>query len=91
MSAERGDTGPDPDVEIAAGITADELVFREVPEVAPRTRAEPDGEGASDSERSGLPYGVEAGTVYRDVRVDYRLVSRADAAPDVERDPPGDG
>ncbi|MFY7067362.1 hypothetical protein ACOQFV_16025 [Nocardiopsis changdeensis] len=76
MSGTDGGAVPDPDVEITAGVRADELTFHEVPEVVSRTRTEPDGEGTAGSDRSGVPYGVRTGTVYRDVRVDYRLAAR---------------
>jgi hypothetical protein len=57
-------------------VSADELTFREVPRVRSRSRGEPDHEGASGSDRSGLPREVRPGVVYRDVHVDYRLASR---------------
>ncbi|APC34339.1 MULTISPECIES: hypothetical protein [Nocardiopsis] len=85
-------TGPEYDVEINASVSADELTFGEVPEVRSRTRGEPDHEGTSGSERSGLPHGVRSGVVYTDIRVDYRLASRlrppgeATPDPDAERE-----
>ncbi|MCP3016459.1 hypothetical protein NGM33_24315 [Nocardiopsis dassonvillei] len=85
-------TGPEYDVEISASVSADELTFDEVPEVRARTRGEPDHEGISGSERSGLPHGVRSGAVYTDIRVDYRLASRirlteeAPPDPDAERE-----
>ncbi|WP_150250388.1 hypothetical protein [Nocardiopsis deserti] len=69
-------TGPGYDVEISASVSADELTFGEVPEVSSRTWGEPDHEGTSGSERSGLPQGVRSGVVYTDIHVDYRLASR---------------
>lgn len=83
MSGEGGEGGtavPNADVEITARVSAAELTFHEVPEVVSHTRAEPGGEGTSGSDRSGIPYGVRAGTTYRDVRVDYRLASRLTGA-----------
>ncbi len=64
------------DVEISASVTADELTFHEAPEVGSQHRGSPRAEGTSGSDRSGLPKPVETGTVYEDVRVDYRLASR---------------
>ncbi|CAL9419162.1 hypothetical protein SUDANB121_01834 [Nocardiopsis dassonvillei] len=84
MSGEGGGAVPDPDVEITARVSADELTFHEVPDVVSHTRAEPAGEGTSGSERSGVPHGVRAGTVHRDIRVDYRLASRLTEAPEGE-------
>ncbi len=76
---------PEYDVEIGASVTASELTFREVPEVESRHRGSPRSEGVAGSERSGVPRPVETGTVYEDVRVDYRLASRVrpvDEAPE---------
>ncbi|WP_241480184.1 hypothetical protein [Nocardiopsis halotolerans] len=64
------------DVEVSASVSADELTFREVPEVRSRTWGHPDHEGTSGSERHGLPRRVRPGVVYTDIRVDYRLASR---------------
>ncbi|MFE9243776.1 hypothetical protein [Nocardiopsis sp. NPDC006938] len=67
---------PGYDVEIRASVTARELTFREVPQVESRYRGSPRSEGTAGSDRSGVPRPVETGTVYEDVRVDYRLAGR---------------
>ncbi len=72
--ADRAETGHD--VEVGASVSADELTFHEVPEVRSRTWGEPDQEGVSGGERSGLPDKVVPGVAYEDIRVDYRLASR---------------
>lgn len=70
-------TGPEYDAEISASVSADELTFHEVPEVRSRVWGEPEHEGVSGSERTGLPQeGVRTGVVYEDIHVDYRLASR---------------
>lgn len=84
-------TGPECDVEISASVSADELTFREVPQVRSRTWGDPDHEGTSGSDRSGLPHGVRSAVVYTDVHVDYRLASRirlpeAPLDPDAEQE-----
>ncbi|MFI0357045.1 hypothetical protein [Actinomadura sp. 9N407] len=63
------------DVEITATARADELVFREAPEVDAAHRAEPEGESAAGSTRTNLPDQVRAGTTYRDVRIDFRVAA----------------
>ncbi|MFB4313745.1 hypothetical protein [Actinomadura sp. 21ATH] len=65
-----------PDVEITASVRADELVFHEEPEVDVAHAAEPAGESASGSTRTNLPDRVRAGTVYRDVHVDFRVAAK---------------
>ncbi|WP_026129015.1 hypothetical protein [Nocardiopsis prasina] len=74
------------DVEISASVTADELIFHEAPEVGSQHRGSPESEGTSGSDRSGLPKPVETGTVYEDVRVDYRLASRVRPTEDEPED-----
>lgn len=75
---------PEYDARISAAVSADELIFHEVPEVRSRSWGHPNHEGASGSDRRGLPQeNVRPGVVYKDVHVDYRLVSR------LREDPPG--
>ena len=70
-------TEPEYDAEIDASVSADELTFHEVPDIRTRTWGNPDHEGTSGSERTGLPQDdVRSGVVYEDVHVDYRLASR---------------
>lgn len=50
--------------------------FGSEPETEVGFHGSPGRESVSHSERKNLPDQVEAGTDYRDVRVDYRLASR---------------
>lgn len=59
-------------------MTADELRFETEPETEVRFDGSPGRRSVSRSERTNLPDRVEADVPYRDVRVDYRLVSRLD-------------
>ena len=69
-----------PDVEIGASVKADEIVFRETPEVSERARAEPEGESGASTERRNLPRPVKPNVTYRDVRVSHRLSARLTGA-----------
>jgi hypothetical protein len=61
---------------MTAGVAADELRFGDEPETHVGFHGSPGRESVSRSERRNLPDRVEAGTDYRDVRVDYRLATR---------------
>jgi hypothetical protein len=50
--------------------------FGSEPETEVGFHGSPGRESVSHSERKNLPDQVEAGTDYRDVRVDYRLATR---------------
>lgn len=64
------------DIRFDATVRARRLRFHE----QPRTRVEFFGTTTheSSSDRTGLPDRVQAGTTYRDVRVDYRLAAALD-------------
>ncbi|MER6816393.1 hypothetical protein ABT299_44630 [Spirillospora sp. NPDC000708] len=82
-----------PDVEIGASVKADELVFRETPEVTERAGAEPEGESGTDTDRRNLPRPAKPNVTYRDVRVSHRLSARltgADPADDPADEPDDD-
>ncbi|HEU5026142.1 MAG TPA: hypothetical protein VFV01_14580 [Spirillospora sp.] len=72
----------EPDVEISASVKADEVVFRETPDVEERAGAEPEGESGATTERRNLPRPVKRNTTYRDVRVSHRLSARLTGADD---------
>jgi hypothetical protein len=63
------------DVEIGARVTAKRLRFKRKPEVDVETRADPEGETNSGSERKNLPDEVEPGKTYRDVEVRWRAAA----------------
>ncbi|MBF8189336.1 hypothetical protein ITP53_27105 [Nonomuraea sp. K274] len=65
-----------PDVEISASVKARELRFHERPDVAVHRVAEPDGESASGSDRTNLPDQVATHITYRDISLDFRVVSQ---------------
>ena len=81
---------PEHDVEISAAVSADELTFHEAPEVRSRYWGEPQPEGTSGSDRSGVPRPVESGVVYEDIHVDYRLASRIRPPEDQSEERPED-
>ncbi|MDL4819344.1 hypothetical protein [Actinomadura opuntiae] len=68
-----GEQRREPDVEIGASVEADELVVREPADVTERTKAEPEGDSDSRTDRRDLPRPVEAHTTYRNVRIAHRL------------------
>ncbi|MGI5327098.1 hypothetical protein [Actinomadura nitritigenes] len=69
-----------PDVEIGASVHADELVFRETPDVDERAGADPEGESGTSTERRNLPRPAKPNVTYRDVRVSHRLSARLTGA-----------
>jgi hypothetical protein len=64
--------GGEPDVEISAGATADELRMTRRPEIVLRA-------GENQSERDRLPRPVPVGVPFRHVRVAMRTFSRLQA------------
>jgi hypothetical protein len=60
---------PEPDVEIAALVRAEELRFECKPEVVVRA-------AEAVSERENLPDEVEPGVTYRDIAVSWRVAAR---------------
>ncbi|WP_084469039.1 hypothetical protein [Nocardiopsis trehalosi] len=80
------------DVEFTAEVRADELTFHDRPEVRVRFPGSGDRESASGSDRHNVPDRVEPATTYRDIRVRYRLATRAvppDETAPSDADPPG--
>jgi hypothetical protein len=73
----------EPDVEIHASAKAREIRFHHRPDVTVDAVAEPTGECASDSERTGLPDQVAEGVTYRDIQIDFRVIAKL-TAPGVE-------
>ncbi|MHA6798317.1 hypothetical protein [Bounagaea algeriensis] len=65
-----------PDVEFTSTVSAHELRFREVPESRVTFTGNPDHESSSGSDRTNLPDAVSPRVTYRDIRVDYHIVSR---------------
>jgi hypothetical protein len=66
----------EPDVEIAATVSADELRFECTPRVSVRVYADSPADAELVSEREGLPDSVEAGVTYRRVAVSWRVAAR---------------
>lgn len=66
----------EPEVEFTSTVTAREMHFREVPDNQVTFTGYPDHESDSGSERSHLPDAASPHVTYRDVRVDYRIVSK---------------
>jgi hypothetical protein len=64
------------DVEILASVKANELGFRETPQLTVNFAGEPAHVSASGSDRENIPPHVEAGVRYRDVRVNSRIAAR---------------
>ncbi|MEV0592562.1 hypothetical protein [Nonomuraea cavernae] len=63
------------DIVFAATVRADRLWFEEAPETAVTYQGEQ--ESGDGSRRDGLPDRVAEGEVYRAIRVDYVIASRA--------------
>ncbi|MBO2462083.1 hypothetical protein [Actinomadura violacea] len=80
----------EPDVEIGASVEADEVVFREKPDVEEQAGAAPEGESGARTERENLPRPAEVNVTYRDVRVSHRLSARL-AEPEPEPEPDDNG
>lgn len=80
----------EPDVEIGASVKADELVFRETPDVTERAGADPEGESGASTERRNLPRPAKPNVTYRDVRVSHRLSARLTGADPAGADPAED-
>ena len=76
-----------PDVEIGASVKADEVVFRETPDVTERAGADPEGESGASTERRNLPRPVKPNVTYRDVRVSHRLSARLTGAEPSDNEP----
>jgi hypothetical protein len=66
----------EPDVEIAASVSADELRFECTPRVRIRAYADSPADAELVSEREHLPDHVEPGVTYRAVAVSWRLAAR---------------
>jgi hypothetical protein len=67
---------PEPDVEMAATVRADELRFECTPTVNVRAYSDSPADAESHSEREGLPEQVEPGVTYRAVAVSWRVAAR---------------
>ena len=67
---------PEPDVEIAALVRADELRFECTPRVDVRVQADSPAEAERVSARENLPDEVEPGVTYRDIAVSWRVAAR---------------
>ena len=61
----------EPDVEIWARVTADEVRFEEKPEVRVTAHSTDPALAVTSSERDNLPDEVEPGVTYRDVTVSW--------------------
>ena len=67
---------PEPDVEIAVTVRADELRFECEPEVSVRVHASEQVWADESSTRRNLPDRVEPGVTYRDIEVAWRVWAR---------------
>ncbi|WP_051325608.1 hypothetical protein [Glycomyces tenuis] len=65
------EAGPGPDIEFDSVVEAEELRFREAPRTEVTFDGEPGRRWVKRSRRVRLPEAVEAGVVYREVRVEY--------------------
>jgi hypothetical protein len=68
--------GKRPDVDVFISVKAKELEFGKVPGTRVWFDGEPDHESETREHRENLPGEVEAGVPYRDVKVEWRAVSR---------------
>ena len=64
------------EVTFTSSVNAREIRFHQVPGTQVDFSGYPGHESVSISERIHLPEAVSAGVTYRDVRVDYRIISR---------------
>jgi hypothetical protein len=71
---------PEPDIEIAAAVRADEVRFDRKPEISVVAYADSPVCAASVSERENLPDELEAGVTYRNFAVRWRLTARLNDA-----------
>jgi hypothetical protein len=67
---------PEPDVEIAALVRADELRFECTPQADVRVHADSPADAERVSDRENLPDQVEPGVTYRDIAVTWRVAAR---------------
>ena len=67
---------PQPDVEIAAMVRAEEVRFECEPRVDVRVHADPAADVERVSERDNLPDQIEPGVTYRDIAVAWRVSAR---------------
>lgn len=70
------------DISITARVTAQELLFRKVPNPRVEFTGRPARETVWDSERHNLPAEVQPGVTYRDIGITLRITS---VFPDIER------
>jgi hypothetical protein len=68
----------EPDLEIAASASADEVRFECKPEVRVRAYSNVPATAESISERDNLPDEVQSGVTYRDISVRWRASVRLD-------------
>ncbi|MEV0704151.1 hypothetical protein AB0I53_40395 [Saccharopolyspora sp. NPDC050389] len=69
------------EVTFTSMVYAREMRFHEVPDTQVEFTGHPGEESVSGSERTHLPDPVLAGVTYREVHVDYRIVSRLRTEP----------
>lgn len=65
-----------PDVDVFTAVKARRLKFGKVPRTRVRFDGEPDQESETRQHRENLPDEVEPDVTYRDVKVEWRAVSR---------------
>ncbi|HET7119771.1 MAG TPA: hypothetical protein VFI17_00815 [Solirubrobacterales bacterium] len=65
-----------PDVDVFTSVKAKELKLGRVPRTRVWFDGEPDHESETRQHRENLPDEVEPGVVYRDVKVEWRALSR---------------
>jgi hypothetical protein len=69
-------SGKVPDIDIFTSVRAKELKFGKVPKTRLWFEGDPGHDSRSKVERENLPEEVEPGVTYRNVKVDWSVVSR---------------